>query len=523
MKAPQERRPPEIRTHTSKKMFKALCRSASSVEKTFTSQIAQAGNMDHTDQTQSTTRSWFKQLALLLCLVAVIRASTGWLGWHLLKEDTDSYACLAVSLSEHGVYGFASEGKSISPTAFRPPLYPGLLSWLVSESELSARGVYLLHLAMSLGVAVFSFSIASRLNLKWPLLAGLLVTVDPLLTRASQQVMTELLATLLALAAWWLWLVVWPVIGYGQCHSTKRSTSQWLSLYVLGIVFGLSILARPTAAPWVAMCVPFMLWFGCVCWKRRIVDALVVTTGVAVCVLPWTIRNMAEFGKPIWATTHGGYTLLLANNPSLYEHLKRNGPDREWNAEHFHSAWASRGKVAREEMFKEEFWMQSDSNPTLEESADSGIDENSVHSLGELADDALAYKLATQSIRNNPSMFVLSCFYRFGWLWAWWPSGVGLVTRLVIGSWYCTMTVFAVKGLFRLVAKWRSDSYQRTVDFTERNYGSLGHWLPGIALLVAVSAIHCFFWSNMRMRAPLMPCVYLLALITIAEGQRVRR
>jgi len=35
--------------------------------------------------------------------------------------------------------------------------------------------------------------------------------------------------------------------------------------------------------------------------------------------------------------------------------------------------------------------------------------------------------------------------------------------------------------------------------------------LPGVTLLVTLTLIHLVYWSNMRMRAPLMPMVYLLA------------
>jgi hypothetical protein len=321
---------------------------------------------------------------------------------------------------------------------------------------------------------------------------------------------------------WWLWLTIWPKSDNGEshCQTAKRSARQWVALYGLGIAFGLSILTRPTAAPWAAICLACMVWFGCVCWKRRLVDMLVVATGILLCVLPWALRNLADFGKPIWATTHGGYTLLLANNPLLYQHFIHNGPSRDWNAEPFHDAWAARGEVGREKLMEQTNSRLEDANNnkvSLVDESDFSVSNSSrreVHSLGELADDALAYDLALQTIKNDPQTFALSCFYRLGWLWAWWPSGAGTLTTLAIGTWYGAILALALRGLYELFcgqgpgAKFSGCSRRMTV---------LGNWLPGLGLIVVLSAVHCVYWSNMRMRAPVMPCIYLLALASISR------
>ncbi len=38
-------------------------------------------------------------------------------------------------------------------------------------------------------------------------------------------------------------------------------------------------------------------------------------------IAPWPIRNQVRFGRPIVTTTHGGYTLLLSNNPVYYSEV----------------------------------------------------------------------------------------------------------------------------------------------------------------------------------------------------------
>ena len=57
---------------------------------------------------------------------------------------------------------------------------------------------------------------------------------------------------------------------------------------------------------------------------------------------PWAIRNQVQFGRPIVTTTHGGYTLLLANNPEFY-HWLRSGPwGSVWRADQFNADWNRR-------------------------------------------------------------------------------------------------------------------------------------------------------------------------------------
>src|SRR5690606_10255281 len=102
-----------------------------------------------------------------------------------------------------------------------------------------------------------------------------------------------------------------------------------------------------------------------------------------------------------WATTHGGYTLLLANNPLLYQHFKERGPARNWDAEPFHARWALRlDPGIKHRPATPEFWttpLQPSGQPTRH--------------IAELADDRIAYSAAGQTIARQPLMFGLSCLY----------------------------------------------------------------------------------------------------------------
>lgn len=455
--------------------------------------------MQHPQPTSVSHHGVASLQAVGLLLFAALVAMVGWkFGGDSLQQDPDAYAQLAVTWAEVGTLAVKAPDGTVHPTAYRPPLYPWLLSWLVTDGRLNLAAVFVFHMLLICVLSVTVWDIARRLQIGWPWLPAMLVCIDPLMIRASQQVMTELLATTLAVVVWWLWLVLGAdnsVCG-PSAQSTGRSKTQCIALYLIGIFFGLSTLARPTAAIWAAVFVVCMLRFGCCCWKRRLIDIAAVIVGVVAVVLPWVARNWTQLGQPIWGTTHGGYTLLLANNPSLYHHFRFNGADRNWKTDSFHQAWAVRGKFDSQQLLQDEFWLShSTSDRSDPSTSNSGM---TVYSLGEVNDDKLAYEVAKHTIQNDPSTFAKSCVYRLAWFWSCWPNGVGKLQTAAIGTWYGVVFVLAAMG------------FRRMLSGCEK---FLAGWLPAVALVLVLSAVHSVYWSNMRMRCPLMPCVYLLAVV----------
>lgn len=425
---------------------------------------------------------------VVLGFALIVRATALWMSGSGLAEDPDSYAQLATAWAESGVYGFSAgdatgDNVSVNPTAFRPPLYPWLLSWLVANGQLSLVAAAWLHGAMGLVSVWLTLSIGQQLQLRFAPLAALAVALDPLLLRASQLVMTETLATLLVLIAWWLWLsAVSPAAETAADAAVDPGCSarfplrSWGAAGLLGVLCGLSILARPTAAPWALLCVLGLAWVGASCWKRRLATSLIAVLGVMVCVVPWTLRNWSLLGKPIWATSHGGYTLYLANNPTLYQHFVNNGPSRAWNTERFDADWLARPRVA------------------------------GTAAERELADDRWAYAEAWRTITEQPLVFGLSCFIRVAWLWAPWPhASPSSVATWAIGGWYLLWFAAAVWGVGCRWGSWPSRL-------------RWAQWLPAVWLVVTLTGIHAVYWSNMRMRGPAMPIVYLLAVSGLGAG-----
>jgi hypothetical protein len=66
--------------------------------------------------------------------------------------------------------------------------------------------------------------------------------------------------------------------------------------------------------------------------------------------------------------------------------------------------------------------------------------------------------------------------------------------RYLVGGWYAIVLGLAVFGLARLGrSRWEVP------------------WLFGVQLCFVFTAVHAIYWSDMRMRAPLMPFVCLAA------------
>lgn len=444
----------------------------------------------------------------LCALIVGLRLLVVWLGSEGLRDDPDAYARLASVWARTGVFGLEGEAaEPPRPTAYRPPLYPWLLSWLAyGEGQVPIFSVAGLHLCLGLGTIWATWSVARRLQLGWPALSAVLITVDPLLLRASQLVMTETLAACLAMFAWRMWLGVYPSVagclvapassGCGCDGPGKvRSLRQWLSLLGLGLLCGLSVLARPTAGPGVAGIAVGILCCSSACWKRRLNDTLIFSGLVAACVAPWMLRNWAELGQPLWATTHGGYTLLLANNPQLYSHFEKHGPSRAWDATEFHRRWSLRdapGLTVGPE--QAEYWnvaLDLDPSSWSSQHDNSGQGDSVV---GELADDRRAYEAAWATIERQPALFAWSSVYRVGWLWALWPHTDSRLARWGIGLWYGSLFLAACWGLARQLQRLGWHVWLRQ------------WWLP-LSLGVSLTLVHAVYWSNMRMRAPVMGMV----------------
>ncbi len=396
----------------------------------------------------------------------------------------------------------SGEGKGEGvPTAYRPPLYPLLLTGCVALGQQSRVAIGLLHLALGAATVGLVLTLGRwwGLDRRAAALAALLVACDPILLHWSTQVMTETLATFLAVAG--LLALTWAgqaAIRADVPSAAQRTAARRAAL--AGGILGLGALCRPTLLLWaVAAAVAF--WFhrkknsrgltapGSVVEKphRELLApghlSAAFVFGVAVVLSPWAVRNQLQFGRPIVTTTHGGYTLLLANNPEFYQWLRAGRWGSVWQAGQFNAAW-NRRKPANE-----------------------------------LAADRLAYAEAWQTIRHQPTTFADACLVRLGRFWSSLPHQIaadeslaGRLSRWAVAVWYVAEFLLAAVLLASLARRGLGTSVPSAPDGLPSPFPlPPSSWLWGLLLVACLTAVHTFYWTDMRMRAPLMPVVALAA------------
>src|SRR6056297_75951 len=100
--------------------------------------------------------------ALLVRGLVLLVSLAGYGPFGDLSDDPDSYRLIAETLAEQGTFGIPGEGGTVDPTAFRPPLYPWLLSWLVRDGQLPAAAVAGLHAILGALTAILVFALVCK-------------------------------------------------------------------------------------------------------------------------------------------------------------------------------------------------------------------------------------------------------------------------------------------------------------------------------------------------------------------------
>ncbi|MCS7305308.1 MAG: glycosyltransferase family 39 protein [Thermoguttaceae bacterium] len=468
-------------------------------------------------QFPSSLRGWPEGL-WVAAFAFLVRAVVLLLVPNALQADPDGYRTVGENLLQHRVLGHGNQ-----PTAVRPPLYPLILAFCGVFGP-AARGVLALgHLAMGVATVWLAWDLTHKCRLhrlqRW--LVAALVACDPLLLRASTLVMTETLATLLATAALHQW----------ACY--LRQPTPWKA-GLLGALMGLGVLCRPGWLVWLLASAAILL----ICPKHKsrsnssdahilghslwqadggegspmvCASLALYTVGATLVLVPWVIRNAVQFGWPILTTTHGGYTMLLANNSWLYEHLSQGGSLSDWNPQPFHQAW--------HQQIEERFLLHK---PLLRNMAPQPSDIFSEQPstkglfpdpcrwmIDEFGADRWAYQQAMRTIWENPSIFAWAVLLRWGRLWQLAPSRVGdnlfdQVVYYACVGWYGGEFILAIWGIWGIYTKSNQNSILRNT------------LLLGLVWAVLLTGLHTFYWTEMRMRSPLTTVLALAAAFSLS-------
>lgn len=422
---------------------------------------------------RSFRREWWALLALLV-LATGLRLCALQIYSPKLRSDPDLYRGIAEGLQQGRGYVHPETGM---PTAYRPPVYP-LILWLVLGRDADGHELEIAALHLVLGVATVWLLqlLARRLHLgNYGLIAILLMAIDPLSLYNVTQVMTETVATFLVTVT-----LIWMLRP--EATATRSGTRAFFEALLTGLLVGICGLCRPTFFAWGLLLAG--AWGLRWCWGAVHRDAgrgvgphagrtaLAALLGCGFVVTPWAARNLRLFGEPIFSTTHGGYTLLLGHNPVYYGEVVR----QPW------------GAVWSEESLRE--WQHSLEERMAAESPDLPRDE--------VERDRWMYERAKRRILIDPEMAFRAGLTLVGRLWNVQPLQTHgdrsrSLTRRLIGAVYIAWFTAMLAGLLRL----RREEW--------------GLWWPGVALLLSFTAVHFWYWADMRMRAPLVPVMAVLA------------
>ena len=346
-----------------------------------------------------------------------------------------------------------AEGRGFSlesgrPTAYRPPLYPLILAPLVRlTGDSLPLGIAALHLGLGLGTVGLTY-LAGR---RWGYGPGR-ATVAALVVALDPVVLIWTRSVMTETLAAFL------VAG---CLSTLARPGR-RGLVAGGFVFGLTALCRPSLLPGAVLYGASILAIGPGNWRRRLSDAAIFSVTVVAVLLPWAARNARIFGEPVWTTTHGGHTLALANNPVYYADVVDGPPGSVWSGAHQRQWFVSL--------------------------------DRSMQGMSELEADRFLRRLGLSMFAERPGTFLRATVARLGRFWGVAPSGEVYSRWLRVASAVWTLPLWAALaiGLCRR-SLWK---------------------IPTIAAplaIFALTAVHAVFWTDMRMRVPVVPAIALVA------------
>ncbi|TWT38806.1 hypothetical protein Enr8_05000 [Blastopirellula retiformator] len=400
----------------------------------------------------------------MLLAALLVRGAVGYVSLSRLADDPDSYRLLAINLIEKHSYTLEDPAE---PTAYRPALYPLLLAIASPSGQVKPAEVAALHLIMGVLTVGIVYAWAALMGYwRWAPLAALLTAIDPVLLNQAMFVMTETLGTLLAAAAL-LALTSLSITLIADAEQYKKNMTVQ-AINVAGAMM-LAVYSRPTFLVWLALCTAAL---PCFYYRqyRGLAAAAVISMISAFLLAPWVARNYMIFDNHIvLGTTHGGYTLLWGNNPEFYQFLQQ-GEEPVWDSDELHAR----------------FNRQHPKQPT---------------SINEWQRDRAAYAEAKETIGQRPAMFAWSTLIRVGRYWRLAPHALSSeeslsrrLARYGVGGFYLAQFALAAVGAVALGRKLWSPP-----------------WLWGVLLALSFTLVHAFFWSNIRMRAPVVPVICLLA------------
>lgn len=218
---------------------------------------------------------------LILAVTAVLSRLIVWQTLdYELSGDAQVYEALATNLQSTGTLAL-TDGENLAPSVLRPPLYP---AFLALAQVLTTRWVLLaqvIQLLLSTAAALLLGIVARKVFGSSGRFAAVLLALNPFDGPFVAAILTETLST---------FLIAIAVISLALCRGNRR-------FILAGVFAALAALTRDLflVLPLALAAFVYFRWRTNLGVRRA---AMLLATSALV-ILPWSIRNLVQFGKVI--------------------------------------------------------------------------------------------------------------------------------------------------------------------------------------------------------------------------------
>jgi 4-amino-4-deoxy-L-arabinose transferase-like glycosyltransferase len=259
--------------------------------------------------TKSATRIRLKlstvQLIFAVALVARLLVFAAVAPWSMsvteqvnLNNDSPGYHDLARTLLEHGRF---ARGVDREPDALRTPGYPLFVAAVYGVCGERPWAAMLVQLVLdALACALFLVTLQRVMSDDAARWAAWFYALDPHLLLYGCLLLSDSLFVLALIVMFWL-----------AVRAMERDF-RWSDLALVGVTVGVATMVRPVAQYLPVFLCGWLLWTLRRTWKRAVASALVLGVAFGLTILPWLLRNEAQFGRMALSTS-GDYNLLALN------------------------------------------------------------------------------------------------------------------------------------------------------------------------------------------------------------------
>lgn len=243
-----------------------------------------------------------RAIFFILPLCLLVRLLTVWTIDPTGSDTVDGLDYHTSAISIINGFGYPLHG---SLPFVRPPLYPFLLSAVYSvfshQTYLTAR---ILNAFLDTAACFVFYKLIILIwdNRRTAILASLIYVFNPLYLFFSARVRVEALFILLVAAG-----------VYYLIREYKKDFPSWLVVFLIGGIFGLSILCRSNATMVLGLIPLWIIYTNYKKFKKGIFLAVIFACGCVLVIAPWSIRNYYRYGEFIAITDGFGYAFWISN------------------------------------------------------------------------------------------------------------------------------------------------------------------------------------------------------------------